>query len=222
MGIKLTEWQLVSDLLQLAKNDQLSTSEYLAVGRLGVCLTCLAQGVVKLGFAHEYTENYWSWPMSVRFCVQMLQAEGLVADVVENLRRAIRGEGVADDLRDSLAGITSIMDDAWIHLPLRERKALALIFRKLLDSKDPRLAAERIFGASTIAGWGLELDMSDDYELVPAAIETLKSMSLPQLAHISDHGELALLCSAGVLHEGVLEELSESAREYLLAVNLGL
>ncbi|MDG9918208.1 hypothetical protein N7645_15065 [Pseudomonas juntendi] len=222
MSTKLSEWQLISDLLQLARSEDLSTYQYLAAGRLAVALPCLAQGMVRLGFAFEYAERYESWPMSVRFCVQMLTVDGLAESVVMNLRSAMRLDGVDPSLTDMIEGICRIMDGDWIALPGAQRKVLAGVFARLLETKNYGLVAERMFGAPTICEWGLELDLDDTYELVPAALRVARELGFEQFAHITDHGELALLMHADVISSDAIDQLSEPAREYLLGVEMGL
>lgn len=222
MSTRLTQQQLVGDLLKKVDTTALNIHQQRSAEILAVCLPAMAQALLRLGVALPYARQYRSWPLSVRFCVQMLSEDGL-ADAVDCwIHDAIYRKVVDDEWRDALQGISDLFITHWTAASAADKWAISGAFAKLQTSSDPHLIAERLFGAHGITDWGLVIDRAGHYQLEQAAIIELQGLAPEQLMHVSDHGELALMLRAGVLSQATAAILGEPAREYLLGIELGL
>lgn len=222
MSTRLTQQQLVADLLKKVDTAALNIHQQRSAEILAVCLPAMAKALLRLGVALPYARQYRSWPLSVRFCVQMLNEDGL-ADAIDGwIHEAIHRQGVDDEWRDLLQGISDLFITHWSAASAADRWAISGAFSNLLTSADSHLVAERLFGAHGITDWGLALDRAGHYPLEQAAIIELQGLAPEQLMHVSDHGELAMMMRAGVLNQENATLLGEPAHEYLLGVEMGL
>lgn len=222
MSTRLTQQQLVGDLLKKVDTTALNIHQQRSAEILSVCLPAMTQALLRLGVALPYARQYRSWPLSVRFCVQMLSEEGL-ADAIDCwIHDAIYRIGVDDEWRDALQGISDLFITHWTAASAADKWAISGAFAKLQTSSDSHLVAERLFGAHGITDWGLALDRAGHYPLEQAAIIELQGLTPEQLMHVSDHGELAMMMRAGVLNRENATLLGEPAHEYLLGVEMGL
>lgn len=213
--LRNSEVLLLADLLRRGVHNTESFEAKSYITSLASCWACMAVAIVDTGKAMRFARAYQCWPVSVEFCVQLaLNPDGLTYQVRDHIEKWLRSS--PDNW--CLAATIDQFDALWMSRRGSAAAEVKNAMSQLLDSNDPEIVAERMFGAHCMSTWPTYGEPALDVHIE----RKIKSLAAEQLAHVNWEQGLQLLRDTGVLDLRLAEMIGDVAMAYMLEVDLGL